>query len=89
MHFDQFNAVKKGKIYFFTIHPISALPHKQTFKRKISISQKLFSNTLVYNCRSNTHLPNPTNGFTNGFSVAVHAKLIFEKLLASCLSWFI
>ena len=25
MHFDQFNAVKKEKLYFFTTHPIFSL----------------------------------------------------------------
>ena len=86
MHFDQFIAVQKGNFYFF-YHP----PHFQhcltmhTFKRKILKSQQHFPNIFVYNCRPNTHLPNPTNGF----SVTAHAELIFEKLLASCIRYFI
>ena len=30
MHFDQFNAVKKEKLYFFTIHPIFILASQTT-----------------------------------------------------------
>ena len=80
MHFDQFNAVKKEKLYFFTTHPISSLVSPCTLSNEtIDKSIIFFSNILVYNCRPNTHFPNPTNGF----SVTAHAQLIFEKLLAS------
>ena len=34
MHFDQFNAVKKKKLYFFTTHPFSGLSHHAHFQTK-------------------------------------------------------
>ena len=34
MHFDQFISVQKGKFYFFTAHPISALSHHAHFETK-------------------------------------------------------
>ena len=84
MHFDQFNAVKMEKLYFFTIHPI--LPHHAHFQTKnIDNSLAFFSNIEFYNCQPSTHLPNDTNRF----SVTVHAQLIFEKQLASSIRWFI
>ena len=87
LHFDQFTAMPlKEKLYFFTIHPIFSIASLCTLSNENTlISQKLLSNILVYNCRPNTHLPNPTNGF----SVTAHAQLSFEKLLASCIWWFI
>ena len=86
MHVDQFNAVKKEKLYFFTTHPISSLVSQGTLSNENYWKvNSFFSNILVYDCRPNTHLPNPTNGF----SVTAHAQLIFEKLLASCIRWFI
>ena len=34
MHFDQFNAVKKKKLYLFTTHPFSGLSHNAHFQTK-------------------------------------------------------
>ena len=34
MHFDQFNAVKKKKLYFFTTHLFSGLSHHAHFQTK-------------------------------------------------------
>ena len=34
MHFDQFNAIKKKKLYFFTTHPFSGLSHHAHFQTK-------------------------------------------------------
>ena len=34
MHSDQFNAVKKKKLYFFTTHPFSGLSHHAHFQTK-------------------------------------------------------
>ena len=34
MHFDQFNTVKKEKLYFFTTHPIFSLVSPGTFQTK-------------------------------------------------------
>ena len=34
MHSDQFNAVKKNTLYFFTIHPFSGLSHHAHFQTK-------------------------------------------------------
>ena len=34
MHFDQFNAVKEKKLYFFTTHPFSGLSHHAHFQTK-------------------------------------------------------
>ena len=34
MHSDQFNAVKKKKMYFFTTHPFSGLSHHAHFQTK-------------------------------------------------------
>ena len=34
MQFDHFTAVKKEKLYFFTINPFSALPHHAHFQTK-------------------------------------------------------
>ena len=34
MHFDQFNAVKKEKLYFFTLTPFPALSHYAHFQTK-------------------------------------------------------
>ena len=43
MHFDQFNAIKIEKLYFFTIHPIFSIYLTiHTFKRKIFRSQIAF-----------------------------------------------
>ena len=55
--------------------PFSALHHHAHFQTKNSYVSSFFSNILVYNCRPNTYLPNPTNGFI----VTAHAQLIFEK----------
>ena len=86
MHFDQFNAVKEKKMFFFTTHPFSGLSHHAHFQTKtIDKSIAFFSNILAYDCRPNTHLPTSINEF----SVTAHAQLIFEKLLASCIRWLI
>ena len=34
MYSDQFNAVKKKKLYFFTTHPFSGLSHHAHFQTK-------------------------------------------------------
>ena len=38
MLFDQFNAVKKEKLYFFTSHPIFSIAHFQTKKIDKSVA---------------------------------------------------
>ena len=95
MHFDQFNAVKKeNKCISLLLTSFSGVSHNAHFQAK-TIAKSIpfffffffffFLNILVYSCRPNTHLPNPINAF----SVTAHAHLIFEKLLASCIRWFI
>ena len=66
--------------------PFSGLSHHAHFQTKtIDKLIAFFPNILVYNCRPYTHASNPINEF----SVTAHAQLIFEKLLASYIRWFI
>ena len=62
---------------------VLVLPHLQhcltvhyfKWKKKTVKRQKPFKNLLVYDCRPNTHLPNPKNRF----SVTAHAQFILEN----------
>ena len=86
MHFDQYNAIKKEKLYFFTTHQISALPHHAHFQTKNTDTSLEFLKYTGLWLSTKYIFTKSCKRIYCDCACSVDFR---KKMLASCIKWFI